>query len=334
MRGECGSDATLRCGDPGAKSMTVVFISYSHHDEEFRQQLEVHLAALKRQGAIDLWHDRRIPPGGEIDDAIDAKLNEANLILLLVSPDFIASDYCYNVEMRRAIERHSIGEARVVPVILRHCDWRGTPFGRLNALPTDGRPVTKWPDRDEAFQNIVTGIKTALGYASTVSASERKVPSRDASAKEVISPRSSNLRTRKHFTEADKDRFLEASFEYIALFFENSLKELEKRNPELSTTFRRVSSEEFTAIAYRGGKAETRCRVRFGGPRGVMSGITYSSDDSPWNNSFNESFSAEAGVQDLHLKPLGMRMRAAKEQLSQEGGAEYFWEMFIEPLQN
>jgi len=312
--------------------MTLVFISYSHRDEELRQQLDVHLSTMKRQGVIDLWHDRRIPPGDHLDTAIDTKLEKANVVLLLVSPDFIASDYCYDVEMQRAMERHDAGETRVIPVILRPCDWHDTPFGRLKALPIDGRPVTKWPDRDEAFQDIVAGIKSAIGHKAIA---EKAAPSRSMppSTKQVAEPRSSNLRTRKHFTEVEEDRFLEQSFDYIALFFENSLKELEKRNVGLSTTFKRVSSEEFTAVVYRNGKAEARCRIRFGGRRGAIGGITYSSNDSPGSNSYNESLSVESGAQELHLKALGMPMRSTKERLSQEGGAEYLWELFIEPLQ-
>ncbi len=103
-----------------------------------RDQLEVQLSMLKRQGAIETWHDRRIGAGQEIDGAISGNLEEADIILLLVSPDFLASDYCYDREMIRAMERHHAGDAIVIPVILRACDWHPAPFGKLNATPPDG----------------------------------------------------------------------------------------------------------------------------------------------------------------------------------------------------
>ncbi|SEF12284.1 TIR domain-containing protein [Rhizobiales bacterium GAS191] len=141
--------------------MTTVFFSYSHKDEELRDQLETHLATLKRQGVISTWHDRRLVAGDAIDAGISAELERADIVLLLVSPDFPASEYCYGVEMRRALERHHAGQARVVPVILRPCDWHPEPFGKLLAAPTDGKPVTKFADRDDAFLEIAKAIRAA-----------------------------------------------------------------------------------------------------------------------------------------------------------------------------
>jgi len=139
-----------------------VFFSYSHKDEELRGEMAKHLSILKRQGVITGWHDRRITAGDEWAGQIDEHLNSAHLILLLVSADFIASDYCYDLELTRAMERHESGEARVIPVILRPCDWKGAPFGKLQGLPKDLKPVTSWPDRDEAFTNVAQGIRAAV----------------------------------------------------------------------------------------------------------------------------------------------------------------------------
>jgi hypothetical protein len=141
--------------------MNSVFLSYSHKDEAIRDQLETHLSMLRRQGVISMWHDRRILPGDNIDDIIMRELEQADIVLLLVSPDFLASEYCYGVEVARALDRHAAGEARVIPVILRPCDWHTAPFGKLRALPTDGRPVTKWPDHDDAFLDIARAIRVA-----------------------------------------------------------------------------------------------------------------------------------------------------------------------------
>jgi hypothetical protein len=107
------------------------FISYSHQDEEMREALDKHLSALKRDGFIEAWDDRMITAGREWEGEIDRNLESASVILLLVSADFIASDYCYDKEMRRSLELHASGEARVIPVIIRPVDWQGLPFSRL-----------------------------------------------------------------------------------------------------------------------------------------------------------------------------------------------------------
>lgn len=151
-----------------------VFISYSHKDEKLRGQLDEHLANLKRQGLISAWHDRQIPPGSEWGEDIDTHLNAAKLILLLISPSFMASDYCNGVEVERAMQRHASSEASVIPVILRPVDWTNAPFSKLQALPKDAKPVTEWTNRDRAFRVVVEGIRTVLA-AMTSPAREIKI---------------------------------------------------------------------------------------------------------------------------------------------------------------
>jgi hypothetical protein len=138
-----------------------LFFSYSHRDEKLRDHLSNHLAALEREGLIAGWHDRRIGAGEEWVGEIDSHLSSADLILLLVSPSFVASRYCYDMEMQRALARDTSREARVIPVILRPVDWQSLPFGKLQALPKDGKPVTRWSNRDQAFLDIAQGIRRA-----------------------------------------------------------------------------------------------------------------------------------------------------------------------------
>lgn len=139
-----------------------LFYSYAHEDRDLRNKLDRFLVMLKHQGLIKNWHDAEIEAGAEWDAEIKEHLNSAQIILLLVSNDFLASDYIYNVELKRAMERHSAGEARVIPVILRPCDWETSQFSRLKALPTDAKPVTTWDNWDEAFTDIVKGIRGAV----------------------------------------------------------------------------------------------------------------------------------------------------------------------------
>ncbi|MDR5901785.1 toll/interleukin-1 receptor domain-containing protein [Halomonas icarae] len=142
--------------------MKKVFFSYSHRDESFRDALEAQLSILKKRGVITAWHDRAIDAGEEIDRAIDENIHNSDVILLLISPDFIASDYCYDIEMTVAMERHGKGESTVIPVIIRPCDWKDAPFSKLMAVPTDGKPVTLWSDRDSAFLDITNSIKRVV----------------------------------------------------------------------------------------------------------------------------------------------------------------------------
>ena len=131
-----------------------VFLSYAHKDKVLKDQLTRHLSLLKRRDDINVWHDCHIGPGTEWERDIETKLNTAHLILLLVSPNFIDSEYCYGKEMKRAVERHNLGDARVIPIILCPVDWQEAPFGKLLALPSDARPVTMWRNRNQAFLDI------------------------------------------------------------------------------------------------------------------------------------------------------------------------------------
>jgi replicative DNA helicase len=139
-----------------------VFFSYSHADESYRKALETHLSILKRRQLISEWHDRRIIAGKEWASEINSNIDQSELILLLISPDFIASDYCYGIEMERAMERHESGKSAVVPIIIRPTDWVDAPFSKLQALPTDAIPVSTWSNEDEAWLVIEKKIKETI----------------------------------------------------------------------------------------------------------------------------------------------------------------------------
>jgi TIR domain/CHAT domain len=150
-------------GAPAAMAKPVkLFCSYSHKDEKFRAQLETHLALLRQQDAIHVWHDRRIEPGSDWKKDIDKNLEEADIVLLLVSADFIESRYSVGIEMKRALKRQDSGSARVVPILIRKCDLEGAPFTSLQWLPTGSKPVKNWRDRDEAWTDVAKGIRRVI----------------------------------------------------------------------------------------------------------------------------------------------------------------------------
>jgi len=144
------------------KPKVKLFYSYSHKDEDFRKMLEKHLSKLRRQGIISDWHFRKISPGKEWDREIKSHLNSSHIILLLVSPDFIRSTYCNDIEVKRAMKRNRNKEAVVIPVILRPVAWEKCLFGKLQALPEGAKAITKWHSRNEAFKNIAEGIRQVV----------------------------------------------------------------------------------------------------------------------------------------------------------------------------
>jgi internalin A len=156
--GELEGSRRAAARGPAPSPAVRLFCSYS-----LRQEFDTHVKLLQRQGVIDVWHDRQIPPGDEWKGHIDDELERANIVVLLVSADFLASDYCYEIEMGRALARHEAGDACVIPVIVSDVNWRSAPFGRLQPLPKDGKAVATWgPDRyarAPAWRNVAEGIE-------------------------------------------------------------------------------------------------------------------------------------------------------------------------------
>lgn len=328
--------------------MTRVFISYSHKDEPLRAELDKHLSLLRRQGALDIWSDHRIPAGGELDASISEALESADVIMLLLSADFLASDYCFGVEMARAMERHDRGEAVVLPVMLRPCDYQSAPFGRLKAVPTDGKSVTKWPNQDEAFVDIVQHVRRLLAQRGpsagtpsvalpnpVISASAPRRPAVPAIAPTSVTrvSRSSNLSLPREFSDQDRHDFAQSTYDYIREYFAGSFKGLKERNQGIEFRMTELSPRAFTAVIFLNGKRIAGCYVRVGGMFST-DGIAYSSNENGSENSYNEHLSVGSDNQTLYLKAtMGMFNRASEAKLSQEGAAEHLWSMLISPLQ-
>ena len=135
-----------------------IFFSYSHEDESLMDDVRRQPIVYERQGIILKWYDRMIPPGEDWQKQIDERINMAQIILLFVSPHFIESKYCYNIEMKEALRRHATGQSKVIPIILRPCPWKDMLFGHIIALPKDGIAVTLWNNRDEACLNVAEGV--------------------------------------------------------------------------------------------------------------------------------------------------------------------------------
>ncbi len=322
--------------------MASLVFSYAHVDEALRNELEKHLAPLKRMGRVSTWHDRRIVPGEEFAGQIDQHFGDADIILLLISSDFIASDYCYQIEMSNALRRHERGEAIVIPVILRPCAWRQLPFGKLLAATVDGKPVAQFPSFDEGFVQVVEAVSRALDKleASSVQApaAVQRFPARQADVSFSIGnssgPRSSNLALPRSFTDLDRDRALREGFDYLARFFENSLDELRQRNPGLEINFHRRDADAFESTAYRDGRQVSHCGI-WRGRRGKSLGDICFSSSGISESSCNESMSIAENSQLIGFRPLmgvgGVGGRR-DQLLTNEGMAEHLWDLFVTPL--
>jgi hypothetical protein len=155
-----------------------IFIAYARKDKNLQRKVKEHLSPLEREG-FRIWYDGMITPGQEWEAEVIHHLHSAEVILLLVSASFIASDYCYETEMRAAVERHHRGSALVIPIILRPVDWHSTPFAKLQALPEDARPVTTWPNRDKVLSDVSRGIRKAIKtWLSRMASSPLRTPIR------------------------------------------------------------------------------------------------------------------------------------------------------------
>ena len=143
---------------PGSEGLSL-FISYAHADEEVKTELVKHLKPLERMGLVSEWHDRKLKAGDEWVHVISDKLRKSDIILLLISVDFINSKYCFEIELDEALQMHDAKKTRVIPVVVRNCLWASMPFAKLQALPREGKAVLSWDDRDEALTNVADGVR-------------------------------------------------------------------------------------------------------------------------------------------------------------------------------
>jgi CheY-like chemotaxis protein len=158
---------SAHAGPNAADAPVTLFYSYAHEDEGLRKELQGHLKILERRGLLAPWHDRKIVPGQDWAGQIDENLRTADLVLLLVSKDFIESDYIMGTELKAAMERHAAKASVVVPIMLRSVDVEpedaaDIPFLKLQGLPTDLKPVTSWSNRDEAWTNVAKGLRVTV----------------------------------------------------------------------------------------------------------------------------------------------------------------------------
>lgn len=315
-----------------------LFISYSHKDKEHLPALIAHLKPLERAGLIEPWFDGYIIPGDDIDEKVATALEQADIVVLLVSSDFLNSEYCYSTEMRTAMERHESGEARVVPVMLRECIIDLAPFSRLSMLPTDAKPIMSlhWVDKDEAWKIVAQGIRTAAsqkpnnhGTQATNTAHSSTVQLSPPEANGTT-PKPMTIKSKRIFSDKDHDDFRHAAFAVIADRFEASINAL---SDGFSGTFRRIDANRFISSIYLNGNKEAGITVWMGGRSFGRNSINYHQSDSGEVDTMNGSLEIKTEDGNLVLsETMSMYTSDSDTSMNPDQAAEYLWDQFVEQV--
>ncbi|MEM6899563.1 MAG: toll/interleukin-1 receptor domain-containing protein [Pseudomonadota bacterium] len=306
--------------------MMRIFISYSHKDKQALDRLHVHLASLRRQNLISQWFDREILAGDDIDEEISIELEQADLFLLLVSPDFIASDYCIERELERAIERHDAGLARVVPVIIEPCDWASMPrLRRLKAVPDAGKPVSEWANQNTAYLNVAQEVRRICEQEKPRS------PVHSDNASENQPNVASRYRVKRDFDEIDRSDFRDEAFSITKEYFRRAIEEIDTIDG-IRGRFSDGGPTAFGSTIVNGMRTRGtgHITVHRGGSDGSMGDIFWSFKENASRNSANGWVSVSADEYEMFLKGPGSFMHKELDNQNPTQFAEYLWLQVIE----
>lgn len=304
------------------------FISYSHRDSAALDRLHVHLASLKREGRIAAWYDRDILAGSELDAEIAEQLESCELFLLLVSPDFLASDYCVEREMSRALERHDAQEARVVPIIIEPCDWKSSPLRKLKAVPRDGKPISDWTNPNTAYLDVVQELRRILDQDTQDALPAPTAPEKQPTLE--ARPAERRYRAKRDFDDIDKAEYREQAFQTIKAYFKSAIEELDSVEG-LRGRFRDYSDTSFgCVIVNRGlGRGTAHLTVHSGRGGRSLGDIYYSFAEDADDGSANGWFNVEGDEYELFLKGAVSFMHQERR-LTPEAAAEALWSEILE----
>ncbi|HZQ13177.1 MAG TPA: toll/interleukin-1 receptor domain-containing protein [Pseudolabrys sp.] len=308
--------------------MAKLFISYSHRDEKALSRLHTHLAMLRRDGTVIVWHDREILVGDEIDKQVDDNLSDSDIFLALVSPDFLASKYCYEREMTEALKRHSDGALRIVPIILEPCDWQSSPLAKLKALPKDGKPISIWTNENTAYLDVITELRRILAAAHKP---EDRNAITDVSG--IHRQPAKRYRIRKEFDSIDRDDFREKAFAIIRDYFRRSIEELNEIGDPLRARFEAMSDHAFSCTVLNKAKRGQEAHITVHADSSTTFGgdISYSFSRRAPNNTANGFIRIVADEYELYLRLDNFSFMGSRneEPRSPEEAAEALWHEFI-----
>jgi hypothetical protein len=307
------------------------FISYSHQDDAMLNHLHKHLAQLQREGLISTWTDKDILTGGNLNNVISSALEESTLFIALVSPDYIASNYCYNKEFQRALELQSAGMI-IVPVIVEPCDWLSTPLSDFKAVPRDGKPISNWENINTAFLDVVQNIRKLINSGSEL------VPAKSHEGP-TVSAR--NYRVQKDFDSIEKMEFTEKSMHEVIDYLKRYLDEI----TGLDNIRARIlvdSATSFECLIVNRNKIATESQLEIAidesgtgmfGHGQENRRIVYSINSSKNNNQSAKAFNLD--FDDYHLywsQAAYTRMSDKKPEYTSQSIAEIIWNEWLESV--
>ncbi len=300
-----------------------LFVSYSHADGQLLGRFQKHLAQLQREGSISGWYDRDIRAGTRFDDEIERELAQADIFVACVSPDYIASNYCYERELTSALQREDRGELAIVPVILEPSDWLSTPLSKFKALPDDGKAVAEFTNPNVAFMQVIHELRrlVATQPIETKAAASAAAPANASTA-------ASRYRVRREFDALAKRDFAEGAFHEIYKFFEASVAELSAIQ-ELEGRLSPIAGDHFSCTVINRGisRGYETLHVRLGGSWGAID-ILYGDTNS--RNTSNGGFAVDADDYQLSLtSTLFSHRNGSKERLSPREAAQMLWDDLI-----
>ena len=303
-----------------------VFISYSHRDESVLERLRIHLKTLEREGDIEAWDDREIHAGAHIDATIADAHDTSVVFMPIVSPDFLASNYCYEKEMQTALEKAAGGQMIIVPVIAEPCDWLASPLKKFKAVPKDGKPISEWANPNNAYLDIVRELRRV-----TKDGTRTPSPSSAARASGAAPPR---VKIQKEFSSIDKGRFRDAAYQEIRKYFSASIEEFSQIEG-LQGHFEDIDANAFTCTIVNRSKrhSESHLTVRNNkGGQHALGDITCSFDAYAKPGSANEIITVASDEYDQYLE-FGMRGFHSSEgehRLSAMQVADIVWKDFVQ----
>ncbi len=229
------------------------FISYSHQDSPMLEILHKHLAQLRRDNVLSTWTDQEITPGGNLTNNINRALDTSDIFLALLSPDYIASGYCYDKEFAAALEMENRGQIIIVPIILEPCDWLNTPFSVFKAIPKDGKPVSTWDNKNTAFLDVIQNIRRLTSSGSDNPIAESGITTNEPSF-------SRNYRIKKDFDSIQKIEFASKSFNEVKEYLKRYLDEISSLE-NIKSMILSDTTEVFNGILVNRNKINTESKL-------------------------------------------------------------------------
>ncbi|MGE3709459.1 MAG: toll/interleukin-1 receptor domain-containing protein [Hyphomicrobiaceae bacterium] len=297
------------------------FISYSHADEVALGRLHKHLSMLQRDNLLNAWTDHAILAGARFDEAIAETLESSSLFLALVSPDYLSSRYCYDVEFKRALALEKQGKLRIVPIILQPCDWKNSPLSSFLALPKDGKPVSEWTNENNAYLDVVTNLRRIIDELSGSAPAKRPASAPTAGAR--------RLRVKRDFDAIQKAEFADQSFEEMKAYFAASCEELNGiDNANLKAKFEAMDANAFTCTivnrAMRSG-GEAHITVRNNKRQRHFGDISYVHERYAAGNTANGFVRVEEDEYSLFLSMDSFFGRDREKRYTGKEAAESLW---------